>query len=87
MVYMTRSIHEAENEAVVTRSVEYINTVQQRKFPYRVVPPVLPFSGHDIENSVGISGKYIKFLPSHKNSGCFVTVITREVSNARLSLG
>ena len=76
---MTRSIHEAENETVVTRAVEYVNMVQQRKFPYRIVPPVLPFSGYDIENSIGICGKYIKFLPSDKNSGCFVTVITREV--------
>ena len=76
---MTRSIYDAENENVVLRAVEHTNMIQQRKFPYRVVPPVLPFSGHDIEKSIGISGKYIKFQPSENNSGCFVALITREV--------
>lgn len=76
---MTRSIHEAENENVVTKSVEYINMIQHRKFPYRVVPPVLQFSGEDIDNKRGLHGKYIKFFPAERTSGCFVAVITREV--------
>lgn len=79
MVYMTRSIHEAENENVVLKSVEYTNMIQQRKFPWRVVPPVLPFSAEEIENRVGIVGKYIKFPPTERSSGCFVAVVTREV--------
>lgn len=53
--------------------------VQQRKFPWRVVPPVLPFSGEEIEKKIGIIGKYIKFHPTEKSSGCFVAVVTREV--------
>ena len=80
IVYMTRSINESENEHVVSKAVEQVNTLQQRKFPWRVVPPVLPFSGNDIEKGVGIVGKFVKFSPSEKNSGCFVAVITREVS-------
>ncbi|WAQ99050.1 NSUN7-like protein, partial [Mya arenaria] len=71
IVYMTRSVNESENENVV-------NLMQQRKFPWRVVPPVLPFSGNDIERSIGITGKFIKFSPSERNCGCFVAVITRE---------
>ncbi|XP_060576770.1 putative methyltransferase NSUN7 isoform X2 [Ruditapes philippinarum] len=78
VVYMTRSVNESENENVVTKAVEQTNMIQQRKFPYRVVPPVLPFTGSDIEKGIGICGKFIKFQPSEKNSGCFVAVITRE---------
>ena len=77
---MTRSIHEAENENVVLKSIEYSNMIQQKKFPWKVVPPVLPFSGDEIENNVGIVGKYIKFHPTEKSSGCFVAVVTREVT-------
>jgi len=79
IVYMTRSVNDAENENVVSRAIEQVNMLQQRKFPWRVVPPVLPFSGTDIEKSIGITGKYIKFAPTVRNSGCFVAVITREV--------
>lgn len=78
VVYMTRSINDSENENVVNKSIEYINMVQQRKFPWRVVPPVIPFSGSDIEKGIGIAGKFVKFQPSDRNSGCFVAVITRE---------
>lgn len=79
VVYMTRSVNDSENENVVSKAVEQTNMIQQRKFPWRVVPPVLPFSGQDIEKGVGICGKFIKFQPSEKNSGCFVAVVTREV--------
>ncbi|XP_052276864.1 putative methyltransferase NSUN7 isoform X1 [Dreissena polymorpha] len=83
IVYMTRSINESENEHVVSKAVEQVNTLQQRKFPWRVVPPVLPFSGNDIEKGVGIVGKFVKFSPSEKNSGCFVAVITREPEDVK----
>ncbi|XP_060075252.1 putative methyltransferase NSUN7 [Ylistrum balloti] len=83
VVYMTRSIHELENENVVSKSTEYINMLQKRSFPYRVVPPVLPFTGEAIENKMGIHGKHIKFFPTEKTSGCFVTVITREPEDAK----
>lgn len=82
VIYMTRSVNDSENENVVSKAVEQTNTVQQRRFPWRVVPPVLPFSGMDIEKSIGIVGKFIKFQPSERNSGCFVAVITREVSGS-----
>ena len=81
VVYMTRSVYEAENENVVSRAVEQINLIQQRKFPYRVVPPVLPFTGYEIEKGIGICGKFIKFPATDKHSGCFVAVLTREVSH------
>jgi len=81
---MTRSLHDAENENVVSKSVEYINMVQKRHFPYRVVPPVLPFTGEAIENNYGIHGKFVKFLPTDRTSGCFIAVITREVSSILL---
>ena len=84
VIYMTRSINESENENVVGKGVEQTNLIQQRKFPWRVVPPVLPFSGTDIEKSIGITGKFIKFAPSERNSGCFVAVITREVTHPRI---
>lgn len=83
VVYMTRSVHELENENVVSKSIEYINMVQKRSFPYRVVPPVLPFTGDAIENKTGIHGKFVKFFPTDKTSGCFVTVITREPEDAK----
>ncbi|KAL3880122.1 hypothetical protein ACJMK2_032391 [Sinanodonta woodiana] len=83
VVYMTRSVYQAENENVVTKAIEYVNMIQQRKYPFRVVPPVLPFSGEDIDRSIGITGKYIKFQPSEKNSGCFVAVITREPEDVK----
>ncbi|KAK3600044.1 hypothetical protein CHS0354_012731 [Potamilus streckersoni] len=83
VVYMTRSVYQAENENVVTKAIEYVNMIQQRKYPFRVVPPVLPFSGEDIDRSIGITGKYIKFQPSERNSGCFVAVITREPEDVK----
>ncbi|XP_045204009.2 putative methyltransferase NSUN7 isoform X2 [Mercenaria mercenaria] len=83
VVYMTRSVNESENENVVSKAVEQTNMIQQRKFPYRVVPPVLPFTGHDIEKGIGICGKFIKFQPSERNSGCFVAVITREPEDVK----
>ncbi|KAK6172528.1 hypothetical protein SNE40_016163 [Patella caerulea] len=78
VVYMTRSVHEAENENVVQKTVEYVNLIQQRRMPYRLVPPVLPFSADEIENNNGICGKYMKYSPSSFMNGCFVAVITRE---------
>lgn len=81
IVYSTRSIHDVENENVVSKAVEFINLVQQRKYPYRVVPPVIPFSSEAIDNKIGIHGKFIKFQPTEKTSGCFIAVVTREVCN------
>lgn len=79
VVYTTRSIHEVENENVVSKAVEYTNLVQQRRYPYRVAPPVIPFSSEAIDNNIGIHGKFIKFRPTEKTSGCFIAVVTREV--------
>ncbi|XP_046329088.2 putative methyltransferase NSUN7 isoform X1 [Haliotis rufescens] len=79
IVYVTRSVFEAENDNVVLKAVEYMNMVQNKKaVPFRLVPPVLPFNGEEIENNEGIVGKFMKFKPSPKMNGCFVAVITRE---------
>ncbi|KAK3099250.1 hypothetical protein FSP39_001586 [Pinctada imbricata] len=83
VVYTTRSMYEAENENVVQKAIEYVNMVQQRKFPYRVVPPVLPFTSEAIDRKIGIHGKFIKFQPSDRTSGCFVAVVTREPEDAK----
>ncbi|KAL5011527.1 hypothetical protein ScPMuIL_010078 [Solemya velum] len=83
VVYTTRSKYEAENENIITKAVEFVNMAHHKKFPYRVIPPLLPFSGEDIDNSIGISDKYIKFQPSEKINGCFVAVVTREPEDAK----
>ena len=83
VVYVTRSMHKAENEAVVNRCVEFINMVQQKKMPWRVSPPVLPLSQRDIESENHLSGKYLIFQADYTSSGCFLAVITREVNTLR----
>lgn len=83
VVYTTRSIHEVENESVVSKAVEYTNLVQQRRYPYRVAPPVIPFSSEAIDNKIGIHGKFIKFRPTEKTSGCFIAVVTREPEDSK----
>ena len=81
VVYCTRSLLEAENENVVTRSIYYINLVQQKKTPFRIAPPVLPLSDRDIETENPLNGKYLRYPPSPFMSGCFVATITREVGH------
>lgn len=84
VVYATRSVTENENEGVVNKACEQVNAAQYiGRLPFRVAPPVLPFSEHDIERSVGISGKFIKFTPTNIMSGCFVAVITREADDPK----
>ncbi|KAH9492650.1 putative methyltransferase nsun7, partial [Bulinus truncatus] len=80
VVYTTRSRYEAENESVVIKVIEYVNaTTNSKKVPFRVTPPVLPFSGDEIDSgSSGIDGRYVRFLPSSKSNGCFVAIISRE---------
>ncbi|XP_055894719.1 putative methyltransferase NSUN7 isoform X1 [Biomphalaria glabrata] len=80
VVYTTRSRYEAENESVVTKVLEYINaTSNSKRIPFKVTPPVLPFSGEEIDTgSSGVDGRYVRFLPSSKSNGCFVAIISRE---------
>ncbi|CAL1526812.1 unnamed protein product [Lymnaea stagnalis] len=80
IVYTTRSRHEAENESVVTKVLEFVNaTSNNKKVPFTVTPPVLPFSGDEIDSEVsGVDGRYIRYLPSSKSNGCFVAIISRE---------
>ena len=82
VAYMTRSVHELENDLVVQRAIEYVNTMQMaRKYqPWRVIPPVLPFSAEEIDEQVGIEGKYTMFRPTVMTNGCFIAAIAREVS-------
>ena len=80
VIYCTRSVYAVENEAVVIRSIEYVNGTTTKKCPFRVAPPVLPLSEQDIENGNLVGGKYLHFQPSCAMSGCFLATITREVS-------
>ena len=80
MIYHTRSNQEAENEGVVSRSLEFVNTVCVKKSGhFRVTPPVLPLGEKDIEGDGALCGKFLKFPASTQMSGCFVATITREV--------
>ncbi|ELT91030.1 hypothetical protein CAPTEDRAFT_220169 [Capitella teleta] len=83
VVYCTRSLLEAENESVVTRSIEFINTAFQLKTPFRIAPPVLPLSDRDIESENPLNGKYLRYPPSPFMSGCFVAIITREADDPK----
>ncbi|XP_025087464.1 putative methyltransferase NSUN7 isoform X1 [Pomacea canaliculata] len=83
VVYLTRSVHQEENEVVVEKALEFVNMVQiQKKMPWKVIPPVIPFLGDDITNQKGIIGKYIKFPPSSMTNGCFLVAIAREPQSA-----
>ncbi|KAK2148932.1 hypothetical protein LSH36_474g02021 [Paralvinella palmiformis] len=83
VVYCTRSILDPENENVVTRSLEYVNMVQQKKTPYRIAPPVIPLSDRDIEMENPLNGKYLRYPPSNLMSGCFIATITREADDPK----
>ena len=80
---MTRSMYEQENDGVVQRAIEYVNTMQMaKKFPpWRVIPSVLPFTAEEIDEQVGIEGKYTVFRPNVMMNGCFIAAIAREVSH------
>ena len=82
LVYYTRSLLEAENENVVTRSIEYVNMVQQKKMLFRIAPPVIPLTDRDIELENPLHGKYLRYPPSCLMSSCFLATITREVSDS-----
>nr|KAG5711634.1 hypothetical protein BaRGS_016816 [Batillaria attramentaria] len=80
-VYLTRSVNMEENEVAVERALEYVNMLQvqvKKMLPWRVIPPVLPFSGDDVEYERGIVGKYVKFQPTSMMNGCFLVAIARE---------
>ncbi|XP_014778375.1 putative methyltransferase NSUN7 [Octopus bimaculoides] len=78
VVYLTRSIHDLENEVAVSKTLEYVNSfVHSSHSIYKVVPPVLPFNRDDIQNKIGLQDKYIKFKPSAAMNGCFLAIIAR----------
>ncbi|KAK2182673.1 hypothetical protein NP493_341g02041 [Ridgeia piscesae] len=83
VIYCTRSVLPVENEAVVTRSVEYVNGTATKKCPFRVAPPVLPLTERDIEDGNLAEGKYLHFQPSSAMSGCFLATITREADDLK----
>lgn len=79
-VYLTRSVNVEENEIAVERALEYVNMLQVQKklMPWRVIPPLLSFSGDEVQNERGVVGKYVKFPPSSMMNGCFLVAIARE---------
>ncbi|CAH1778389.1 unnamed protein product [Owenia fusiformis] len=82
VVYTTRSVHDVENDVVVGRATEYVN-MTTKQTPFRVVPPVLPLAEKDIEDEGALVGKYLKFQPTERMSGCFLAVISREAEDPK----
>ncbi|XP_076467610.1 putative methyltransferase NSUN7 [Babylonia areolata] len=80
VTYLTRSIHDEENNIVVQKATEFINMVQMAKHlrPWRLIPPVLPFNGDQIDDQVGIVGKTVFFHPTEFMNGCYIVCIARE---------
>lgn len=80
VVYTTRSRYQAENEQVVNQVLEAVNGPQNgKRAPFKVSPPVLPFSGDEIGTEMGlVDGKFARFRPSDRSNGCFVAIISRE---------
>ncbi|RUS85029.1 hypothetical protein EGW08_007213 [Elysia chlorotica] len=84
VVYTTRSRYQAENEQVVNQALEAIQGPQQgnqhgKRAPFKLSPPVLPFSGDEIGAATGlVDGKFARFRPSDRSNGCFVAIISRE---------
>ncbi|GFN82535.1 25S rRNA (cytosine-c(5))-methyltransferase rcm1, partial [Plakobranchus ocellatus] len=80
VVYTTRSRYQAENEHVVNQVLDAVNGLQNgKKLPFRVTPPVLPFSGDEIGTEGGVvDGKFARFQPSDRSNGCFVAILSRE---------
>ncbi|KAL8598781.1 hypothetical protein ACOMHN_033344 [Nucella lapillus] len=80
VTYLTRSVYDQENDAVVQRVLEYVNMVQMahKLRPWRVIPPVLPFSAQEIDEQLGIEGKNAVFKPSDFMNGCFIVCLARE---------
>ncbi|BFZ15042.1 hypothetical protein BsWGS_18081 [Bradybaena similaris] len=85
IVYATRSCYEAENEALVTKAVQFAQVTRATKgIPFRVTPPVLPFTFDEIDSGKnGIDDRYIRFHPSDRSNGCFIAVISREPEDTK----
>jgi hypothetical protein len=50
-------------------------------FLLRLSPPVIPITMTDLQNDEIVKGvKYLQFKPSNKMNGCFVALLTRDVS-------
>ena len=79
VVYCTQSVHAGENEGVVTRAIESVNLMGQRRVQFSVAPPVLPMSDVNIKQQDPLSGKYLRYAASNMMSGCFVATIIKEV--------
>ena len=80
VVYVTRSVVDCENESVVLAAIDHVTTARPMRTVFRICPPVLAFDESEIEMENPVVGKYLKYQPSPMTSGCFVAIVTREVT-------
>ncbi|XP_067949694.1 putative methyltransferase NSUN7 [Watersipora subatra] len=81
VIFITRSLVDAENEKVVQRAIEAYNSEENRKHLYRVTPPSFKFDNKLAEK--GGSQKYYKQPPTEQANGCFVAMVTKEIENTK----
>jgi 16S rRNA C967 or C1407 C5-methylase (RsmB/RsmF family) len=83
VVYQTYSKNSSENETLITQSLEEFNENRKalNSLPYKISPPVIPLTAEDIRNKEVVKDiKFLQFKPSNKMNGCFVALLSRDVS-------
>ena len=69
---------ETENEKIVQKAIETYNSEENKKHPYRITPPVFKFDNKMAENRS--IEKYYRHPPTEQANGCFIAMVTKEVS-------
>ena len=77
VVYVTRSVVDAENEKIVQRAIEAYNSDENRKYPFRVTPPMFNFDAKMAD--LRKTDKYYRHPPSEQANGCFMAIVSKEV--------
>lgn len=83
MVYVTRSVVDAENEKIVQRAIESYNNDESRKYPFRVTPPMFNFDSKMAD--LRKNDKYYRHPPSEQANGCFMAIVSKEVRTILLT--